>query len=63
MLLTIWKNVHLVIERFQIQSAVSFWTVKIDNVTYKEFNNKLVYDSTRDKLLESNNKWIIILTK
>jgi len=46
---TTWKIVHLVIERFWIQSAVSFWTVNIDNVTYKEFNNISVYDIIRDK--------------
>jgi hypothetical protein len=42
---------------------MSFWTVKIDDITYKEFNNILVYDSLRDKLFENNNMWSIILTE
>jgi hypothetical protein len=33
---------------------MSFEIIKINNVTYEEFNNLLVYNSLRDKLFESN---------
>jgi len=33
---------------------VSFEIIKINNVTYEEFNNLLVYNSLRDKLFENN---------
>jgi len=49
------KFFYLVIERFEIQLAVSFWIVKIDDVTYEKYNNLSVYDSIRKKLFESNN--------
>ena len=58
-----WKIVHLIIERFEIQLTVNFRTIKIDNVAYKEFNNLLVYDSIRDNFFESNDMLSIILTK
>jgi hypothetical protein len=60
---TTWKIIYLVIEQFTIQSGVTFWIVKIDNVVYDEFINLLVYDNIRDELFESNNIWSIILTK
>jgi hypothetical protein len=57
------KIVHFIVKRFEIQSAVSFWTVKINNVAYEEFINLSIYDSIRDKLFESNNIWSIIHTE
>jgi hypothetical protein len=60
---TTWKIIYLVIEQFTIQSGVTFWIVKTDNVVYDEFINLLVYDNIRDELFESNNIWSIILTK
>ena len=42
------KIIDLVIERFEIKLAISFGTVKIDDVTYEKFNNLSVYDSIRD---------------
>jgi hypothetical protein len=52
-----WKIVHLVIEKFEIQSVVSFWIIKIDDVVNEEFNNLFFYDSIRDKLFKSNITW------
>jgi hypothetical protein len=48
------KIIHLVIERFEIQSAVSFKTINIDDVAYEKFNNVSFYDIIRDKLFENN---------
>jgi len=42
---------------------MSFWTVKIDDVFYKEFNNLSVYDIMRDKLFKNNDMLIIKLTE
>jgi hypothetical protein len=56
-----WKIIQLVIERFEIQSVVSFGTIKINDVAYEEFNNLSIYDSIKDKLFESNNIWSFIL--
>ena len=42
---------------------MSFEIVKIDDVSYEELNNLLIYDILRDKLFESNNMLIIILTE
>jgi hypothetical protein len=36
---TMSKIIHLVIERFEIWSVVSFGTINIDNVAYEVFNN------------------------
>ena len=58
-----WKIIYFAIKKFRIQLVVSFWIVKIDDVSYKEFNNLSIYDSIRDKLFESNNMWNIILTE
>jgi hypothetical protein len=49
-----WKIVHFIIKRFEIQLIVNFRTIKIDDVAYKKLNNLLVYDSIRDKFFESN---------
>ena len=48
------KIVHPVIKRFEIQLAVSFRTVNINNIACEEFNNVSVYDIIRDKLFENN---------
>jgi hypothetical protein len=56
-----WKIIHLVIERFGIQLAVGFRTVKINDIAYEEFKNLSVYDSVKDKLFESNNMLSITL--
>ena len=58
-----WRIIHLVIERFRIQSVVSFETVKIDDIEYEEFNNLSIYNSIRDKLFKSNDMLSIILTE
>jgi hypothetical protein len=42
---------------------VSFMTINIDDVAYKEFNNISVYDIIRDKLFENNNILSSILIK
>jgi hypothetical protein len=52
-----WKIVHLVIERFRIQSAVSFRIINIDDVVY----NVSVDDIIRDKLLKNNDMLSSIL--
>jgi hypothetical protein len=49
---TMWNIVHLIIERFEIQSFVSFVIV---NVVCKEFNNVSIYGIIRDKLVKNNN--------
>jgi hypothetical protein len=56
-----WKIVHLVIERFGIQLAMSFWIVKINDVAYMEFINLSVYNSIKDKLLKNNMLNIILI--
>ena len=60
---TTWKIVHLVIERFEIQSAISLRIVSIDNVAYEQLNNVSVYDIIRDKMVENNDILSIILNK
>jgi hypothetical protein len=42
---------------------VSFMTINIDDVAYKEFNNISVYDIIIDKLFENNNILSSILIK
>ena len=42
---------------------MSFEIVKIDDVAYEKLFNLSVYDNKRDKLFESNDKLIIILTE
>jgi hypothetical protein len=59
---TMWKIIHLVIERPGIQSDKSFRTVKIEDVAYKRFNNLSVYSGIRDKFSESNDMLSNILT-
>ena len=63
MLWTIWKIIHLVIERPEIQSAKSFRTIKIDDVAYKRFNNLSAYNVIGDKFFESNDMLSNILTE
>jgi hypothetical protein len=41
------KIIHLVIERFEIQSVVSFGSININDVAYEKFNNVSVYDYKR----------------
>ena len=41
---------------------MSFEIVNIDDVTYKEFNNVLVYDIIRDNLLKNNDMLSSIYT-
>ena len=60
---TTWKIVHLVIERFEIQSAINLGIVSIDNVAYEQLNNVSVYDIIRDKMVENNDILSIILNK
>ena len=42
---------------------MSFMTINIDDVAYKEFNNISVYDIIIDKLFENNNILSSILIK
>ena len=42
---------------------MSFGTVNIENIAYKEFNNVLVYNIIRDKLFENNDMLSSMLTK
>jgi hypothetical protein len=58
-----WKIVHFVIERFEIQSAMNFRTIKIDDVSCTEFNNVSIYNIIRDKLVENKDKLSSILTE
>jgi hypothetical protein len=58
-----WKIVHFVIERFDIQSTMNFRKIKIDDVSYIEFNNVSVYDIIRDKLVENKDMLSSILTE
>jgi hypothetical protein len=60
---TMWKIVHFVIERFDIQSTMNFRKIKIDDVSYIEFNNVSVYDIIRDKLVENKDMLSSILTE
>jgi hypothetical protein len=47
-----WKIIHLIIERFGIQSVVSLGIINIDDVAFEKFNNVSFYDIIRDKLLK-----------
>jgi hypothetical protein len=58
-----WKIVHFVIEKFDIQSTMNFRKIKIDDVSYIEFNNVSVYDIIRDKLVENKDMLSSILTE
>jgi hypothetical protein len=55
------KIVHFVIKRSEIQLAVIFWIVKINNVAYEELFNLSVDDNIREMFFEK--LLIIILTK
>ena len=59
---TMWKTVHFIIERFEIQSAMNFGTIKIDDVSYIEFNNVSFYNIIRDKLIENKEMLSSIVT-
>jgi hypothetical protein len=58
-----WKIVHFVIEKFDIQSTMNFRKIKIDDVSYIEFNNVSFYDIIRDKLVENKDMLSSILTE
>jgi hypothetical protein len=42
---------------------MSHETIKINDVAYEKFNNLSIYDNIIDKLFESNDMLIIILTE
>jgi len=57
------KNAHFVIKKFEIQLAMNFGIVKIDDVADKKLFNLSIYNSIKEILFENYDMLIIILTK